>query len=145
MRRFQLIIPTQKAKVDLLYNTDGSLRRIDFTSMVLEPNKLRWFINRIATDIEFIKQGFEGYPVTVTEAELDITFEDFIREYPYKRNTHLAAKFWPNMTSAQQLQAYYAAIDYRKHLEKPVNNWKNPKIANAWLKDKEYLNNWNEL
>ena len=145
MRRFTITIPNQKTPIELLYNSEGILRKIDFCGLVLKSEGVLWFRNRIPVQVEHVFTAFEGMKVTVAEAELEITFEDFAREYPYKRNSHLARKYWPKMTTSQQMQAYYAAVDYRAYLSKPVNDWRTAKLPEKWLKDQEYLNNWKEL
>lgn len=143
MRRF--ILKTQKFKghIEVLYNQEGQLRKLDFANVELSDEAIKWFKMRTAVKVENIMTGYEGTGVMVEESDFEVTFEDFLREYPYKRNTHLARAFWTKMTSSQQYQAFIGAIEYRKYCEK--NTWMNKKIADEWLKKQQYLNKWNEL
>lgn len=143
MRRFILKTTKFTGHIEVLYNLEGQLRKIDFSAVNLSDEAVKWFKIRTAVRVENIEAGFEGTGVIAEEAEFEVTFEDFMREYPYKRNTHLARAHWPKMTSSQQYQAFMAAIEYRKNCDK--NTWRNKMIADKWLKTEQYKNNWREL
>lgn len=145
MRRFLLTIPNKfKGAVEAQYNSNGKLWKMDFSKVELAPEVLSWF----KKGIPVLAENLEQYAATtgvviVTEVEFEVTFEDFMREYPYKRNTHLARIHWPKMTAAQQYQAFLAASEYRKFLVR--NEWQKPKIADKWLKEQQFLNDWANL
>jgi hypothetical protein len=143
MQRYILTSPATKGKVEAIYNSSGILHRIDFAGADLTKEQVYGYKNRIPVLSLNIYEAFQSTNVIVAEAEFEVSFEDFKREYPYKRNTHLAQKFWPKMTSGQQYKAFCAAVAYRKFLEK--NTWQSPKLPEKWLKDEEYLNDWNSL
>lgn len=143
MRKFILKVQKLKVEINVLYNQAGLLEKIDFNKAELTADQIKWFKGRTAAMVENLETGFEATGVIVEEAEFEVTFEDFLREYPYKRNTHLARAFWTKMTSGQQFQAFTGAIDYRKNCEK--NTWRNKMIADKWLKTEQYKNNWKEL
>jgi hypothetical protein len=142
MRRF-LIKGRFKGKVEVIYDGNGLLRKIDFAGAELTAEAVKWFKARTAVRVENINEGFENY-VTIAEAEFETTFADFRREYPYTRNAHLAEKYWPTMTSSNQYRAFIEAVEYRKYCERN-SNWYKPKMADKWLKEQQYLNNWREL
>lgn len=123
----------------------GTLCRIDYTKASgLNPAQIKLYKDRITIKSENIYSAFEGTGVQVEEVDFEVTFQDFIREYPYKRNTHLAESYWPRLTSSEQYQAFCAAIDYRKYCERN-KGWYNPKIAETWLKKAEFKNKWRDL
>lgn len=144
MRRFLLNIPNHKTAIELLYNSDGLLLRLNFNGLALSVEQVTWVKGRTPARVEDIEAAFSVKNIDVREADLEITFDDFMREYPLKKNTHLARKYWPKMSSPKQMQAFYGAVDYRAFLAKPINNYRSPMLPDKWLRDEMYLNNWKE-
>jgi len=144
MRRYIITSPKFKGKVEALYDLKQILFRIDFAAAELNKEQVSYLKGRIPVMMDNILAAFENTPLLVTEADFEVTFEDFKREYPYKRNTHLAEAYWPRLTSSQQYQAFTAAIDYRAYCEKN-KSWYKPQIAETWLKKQEYRNEWKTL
>lgn len=145
MRRFLLTVKSRfKGAIEAHYDVNGQLMKIDFSRcQAIEPDAIRWFKNAIAVRVENIEKPFEGTTVTLAEADFEVSFEDFKREYPYKRNTHLAAAYWPRLTSAQQYSAFLGAMEYRKYLERTT--WQKPMIPDKWLKQEQFKNDWKAL
>jgi hypothetical protein len=146
MKRFTITNQTFKGHIEAIYDFSGHLCRVDFTKASgLTPNMIKVYKDRISILSENAYLAFEGTPAIVTELDFEVTFQDFMREYPYKRNTHLAEAYWPKLTSAEQYQCYCAAMEYRKYCERNKSWYKTPKIAEAWLKNKEFKNDWKSL
>jgi hypothetical protein len=142
MRLFKL---KSKAKghIELLYDNNGLLRKIDFNGVEMSQEAIKWVKGKAAPCVEDVFRAFEGSGATIEEGEFTVTFADFRREYPYTRNAHLAEKYWPTMTSANQYRAFVEAQEYRKYCDR--NTWYKPKMADKWLKEEQYKNNWKEL
>lgn len=136
----RLIITSTKfeGKAELIYHS-GRLVTIDISNAVMSDDVVVAFKRAVPVYMDSLAKSF-GEGTTIVEAEYEVTFDDFIREYPYKRNTHLAREHWPKMGKDDQVKAFFAAIDYRKYCDR--NKWYNPKIAEGWLKKKEFLNDW---
>lgn len=128
--------------INVLYK-EGQLSRIDLASADIEAPVLEKFLTCIHPLEELILTKF-GSETTVIEGEFEVSFDDFLREYPYKRNTHLAREVWPKLSKVEQVQAFEAAKEYRKYCERE-KAWYKPKIAEAWLRKKEFLNDWKTL
>lgn len=143
MKRFTLTSPNIKGHIELIYNNNGILQRIDFAGATLDPKQTHNYKLRISVQAGNLYEAFKETGVIVEEKEFEVTFQDFRREYPYKRNTHLAEAHWPKMTSGNQYKAFVAAIEYRKYCER--NEWYKPMIPDKWLKTEQYKNNWREL
>jgi hypothetical protein len=144
MKRFILTSSQFIGKVEAIYDMNGKLQKIDFAGAELSVEFIKAFKIRITLLAANMYEAFKETGITVTEAEFEVSFEDFKREYPYKRNTHLAQKQWALMTSGEQYKAFVEAMNYRKFLAKQT--WKqNPKLPEKWLKDKEYLNDYTKL
>lgn len=144
MRRFLFTVPHKfKGAIEAHYNTGGQLIKIDFTGVQLTPEAVKFFKSAIPVMVDNIESNFDGKGVTVEETEFIVTYDDFYREYPYKRNSHLAQAHWPKLTSNQQYLAFIQAIEYRNYCSR--NTWYKPQIADKWLKTEQFKNNWKEL
>lgn len=144
MRRFVFTSPGFTGCVESMYDSKGRLLRIDFSKATMTEKAISWFKQRMPVIIDNIEAAFDGVNCTVKEEDIEVSFEDFWRVYPYKRNRHLAEAYWPKLTTNQQYQAFVNAIEYRKYCERH-KKWYNPKIAEAWLKQKEYMNDFKNL
>lgn len=133
-----------KGSVDVVYH-ESKLMKVEFSNCDLEAFGLNMMMKAIPASEENLTEAFQSKDTIVVQGDFDISFDDFMREFPYKRNTHLARDFWPKMKKHEQAQAFVAASDYRKFLEREVNQWRTPMIPDKWLKTKQYLNDWKNL
>jgi len=88
--------------------------------------------------------SFNELPVNILPAEIKVTLQDFKDEYPYSRNMHLLEPIWDKMDMTERVLAVMACKPYKKYGERN-SSWYKFKIAAAWLKGKEYLNDWKNL
>lgn len=145
MRRF-LISNTEKfnGTAQLVYNSQQVLCRIDCTDTDMVADTMRAFKKAVPVTIaELTAGGNFAAGTIVTESDFEISLDDFKREYPYSRNYHLLDLRWPKLKKTEQVQAYYAAIEYRKYCKR--NDWYKSKIADSWLANKEFLNDWRKM
>ena len=133
-----------KGSVSVVYDKDGKVAKIDFTSTDLQPLQIEQMLKLISGHESNISVNFKNADTVIVEGDFEVSFDDFMREYPYKRNTHLAMEYWPKLKKDEQVQAYIAASEYRKYCERE-RSWYKPKIADTWLKKKEYFNDWKNL
>jgi hypothetical protein len=147
MQRFILSSSKIKGKAEVLYDTNGRLVRLDLSAVELSNEQIQWLKHRVSILAEDIYNCFQGSGMVVTEEEFVVTFEDFWNAYPYKRNRHLAEAYWPKMSNSDHYLAFVGAIEYKKFIDRKnaTKQWLNAKIPAAWLKDKEYKNNWKTL
>jgi hypothetical protein len=144
--RLYLISNAKKFKgaVHAVYDFDGKLLRVDFAATDLDALRTEQMLKLISGAEGMVGINFKNADTVIVQGDFECTFEDFMREYPYKRNTHLAREYWPKMKKEEQVQAYVAATAYRKYCERE-QSWYKAKIADTWLKKKEYLNDWKNL
>lgn len=142
MKQFIIKSPKVEGEVRVVYK-EGLLLKIDFSAAKLQVFEIENFKRKVPAMQEHLNTCFNEQ-TTIVETDFEISLEDFKREYPYKRNTHLLPDLWNKMNSADRVLAYYAAIEYRKYCERNVT-WYNPKIAASWLQKKEYLNDWKSM
>jgi hypothetical protein len=141
MKQFIIKSPKVEGEVRVMYN-EGQLQKIDFSGAKLQVFEIENFKRKVPALQDHLNGSFNEQ-TTIVETDFEISLEDFKREYPYKRNTHLLPDLWNKMSSADKVLAYYAAIEYRRYCER--NDWYNPKIAATWLTKKEYLNDWKTM
>jgi len=130
--------------VELLY-LEGRLQRVSFENAVIEDKNQLWILRRVPLyefELVGMMESAKGQ-ITLVQDTYNVTLDDFIREYPYKRNTHLLPAVWGKLNTADQVRAWLAAREYRRYCDR--NGWYKPKIAAAWLKNKEFLNDWKNL
>jgi hypothetical protein len=144
MRLFKITNPKFTGEVDALYG-DNNILKIDFTNAAMPIDVLAAFKRAIpATIQEFLIGKWCGSETQIVEANYEVSLDDFKREYPYKRNTHLLQPIWDRMSVTNKIQAVAAAKKYRKHCDKN-KHWYNPLIAATWLNNKEFLNDWDKM
>lgn len=146
MRRFYISSEKFTGSGEIVYNESGCLVFFDFRGTNISGAGMKQLVKDvIPVNINNLETQFSAYPVLVCiEAEFSVTLEDFKREYPYARNMHLLPEIWQRLDKTNQVLAWKAAQDYRKYCERN-NTWYKPKIAAAWLKTKEFLNDWKKL
>ncbi|MFT4062548.1 MAG: hypothetical protein QM642_09365 [Edaphocola sp.] len=144
MNKYNLTSKSFNGVVSLIY-ASGLLVSIDAISGSLNENQLHYLYANIPVnegDLEAYKGSLKN--TTITPVEYTVTLAEFKREYPYSRNMHLLDKIWEKMNQGEQIRAWAGAKAYRRYCNRNAG-WYKPKIAAAWLKDKEYLNNWDEM
>lgn len=145
MKRYLLKSQGIKGHVEVIYNMSGVLHRLDFANATASRDQIKNYKFAIPVMAENIYEQFKEKGVHVEEAEFEVTFQDFMREYGYKRNTHLAAKVFPLLTSGEQYKAFVEAIEYRKYCERNASWGYKPMLPEKWLKTKQFLNEWSKL
>ncbi len=145
MKRYCLSAKTFTGEAELIYDDAGALLKIDFsnTSTTVEQ---RYHIKiNVPMTLTHLEEGGHNLSksISIIAKDIEISFEMFWKEYPYKRNRHLVEGYWPMMNKTDQVTAYLAAIEYGKYCTR--NKWYNAKIADLWLKKKEFLNDWKNL
>lgn len=144
MNLYKITNPKFTGEIEVLYN-DLQLLKFDVQNANIDKEVLAAFKRSIpATLAAFLEGSWCGSDTTVVQGTFEVTLDDFTREYPYKRNTHLLPPIWQKMPTIDKIQAVAAAKAYRKYCGKN-ESWYTPKIAAAWLKNKEYLNDWSKL
>ena len=142
MKRYILTSKQFKGKVEALYEGKGVLCRIDWAGATLTPEWVKWFKTGIPVMSEYIYSNFKETPIIVTEADFEVTFEDFKKVYPRKRNTHLAAKYWPKLTTGNQYLAYLSAIAYSRHCDLKVLAPEFIMMPETFLRKEMWKNDW---
>lgn len=143
MRKFFITSPNYTGQAEIVFNAAGVLSKVLFTDCELSVGQVMAIKAKLPAHISQIEAAFKDTAATVVEAEFEADFAEFWKLYPYKRNKHLAAAYWPKMKKADQVQAIIAVVEYAAYLKR--NEWCQAKIAELWLKKGEYLNDWKKL
>lgn len=142
MRKFLLSAGFFNGDAEIIYDAEGRLVRFDVLATNMTTGMVKQFKEKLPAHVDALATAFTN--VTIVEGTIDFTAEDIVREYPYKRNTHLVAPIVAKMNQTDRVLAYYAAIEYRKYCDRE-KKWYKPKILASWLKEKEYLNDWKKM
>lgn len=144
MRKFIMISDAYEGGVILYYN-DGLLACVDVRETNMDDRGRLWLFANIPVFetglLEFSKRLKSS---NIAEDTIEIDLDDFKREYPYARNSHLLPPIWKKMNKSEQVKAYLAAREYRRYCDREAR-WYKPKIAAAWLRAKEYMNDWRKM
>lgn len=144
MRKFNITNPKFTGHIEVLYNKSEQLVQFNTQHATIADDVLKHFKMVLPVQLQqFINgQAFSSETIIVEDV-MDVSFDDFYEQYPYKRNPHTAKDVWARLTVAERIQAYYAAIDYKAYCRK--HEWYTPKIAEGWLRKKEFLNDWKKM
>lgn len=144
MKRYLISSPKYTGDIDVLYDAEGRLVKLDFMGTNCSTGQITGAKARIPADVTQLADAFADTDVKIIPTDVVVTVEDFKREYPYQRNMHLLPPIWEKLSTSDRVQAVYAAIEYRRYCERE-KHWYKPKIAAAWLKEKQWLNDWKKL
>jgi hypothetical protein len=146
MNRYLITATTDlfEGTVELLYQY-GTLVSISTRDCSMKLATRAAFYQRIPVEEMLLERWFAGTKnLVLVQENYTVTLEDFTREYPYRRNSHLLPDIWKKLPQTEQIQAVEAAKAYRSYCHREAA-WYKPKIAAAWLKNKEFLNDWKKL
>jgi hypothetical protein len=144
MKRYLLTSTKFTGEVEMLYDAEGVLRRIDMRNTSLTAQQVHALKKQVPAHDSLLAESFTDPGTVIVPAEFNVTLADFKHEYPYQRNMHLLPAIWDKMAKTEQVIAWEAAKEYRRYCKRN-EGWYKPKIAAAWLKAKEYLNDWKTL
>lgn len=145
MRRFVLTSPSHKGYVEAIYDTSDELWRINFCNATINRDWKKAYKNRITILVDNLETAFAETGIKVEEKDFEVLFDDFKREYPYKRNTHLAEAYWHKLTSSKQYCAFVAAIEYAQYCNRRNLDKQFILLPEKFLKTEQWKNNWREL
>jgi hypothetical protein len=153
MRQFLITAAAFNGQARLIYDDDGILITVDSSETDMPPDARKWLFKHVpiyelgnADSADISLNDFKGKlkQAQIIESDFEVSLDDFTRQYPYKRNSHLIPDIWKKMSTSDQVKAVFAAKEYRKYCDRN-KQWYKSKIAATWLKDKEYLNDWKNL
>lgn len=105
MQLFKITHPSYTGEIEVLYN-NGSLQKFDFANTGLNDSVKNSFKTKVPIIItDFLKGEWCGKNTTVVEASYEVFLDDFKKEYPYKRNTHLLQPIWDKMQMSHKIQS----------------------------------------
>lgn len=144
MRRFLITSPRFTGTIELWYNFEGLIARVDLCEAALDFTQLLYLLKNLSPDVIQFNGMLTGSNLEIKEVPFELSLDDFKREYPYSRNYHLLQPIWHTMSAKERVLAFFAAIQYRKYCERN-SSWYKPKIAASWLQKKEFKNDWRKM
>lgn len=146
MRRFVISSDKFSGNIEVVFNEVGNLVLLDIRNASINTGGTKKLLQEIIPPhisvLEQYLRNVQGF--VCIESEYEVSLEDFKKAYPYSRNMHLLPPIWEKMGKAEQIQSIKSASEYKTFCEKNAG-WYKPRIAAAWLRAKEYLNDWKKL
>jgi hypothetical protein len=136
------IITSQKftGQVELIYNGNGTLAKIDFTPGELDHHQVHYLVKHIPANEVDMSTSFQNLPITIVSEDYRITFDDFWNYYDQKHNRKRAEALWKKLSKTDQVIAYNGLKAYTKHLN--ANAWKNKADPDTYLRNRMWENNY---
>jgi hypothetical protein len=144
MRKFLLTGNKFTGAAELIFNELEVLHRIDLINTNMNRSQVHAIKSIVpVTILDLQKEDWMPPGLLIVEEGFVVTFEQFYDSYPLKRNRFKVEKVWCKMDKTEQVKAYFNLPLYKKYLTKEA--WQKPMIADRFLRDKEYLTEWNKL
>ncbi|HMO63321.1 MAG TPA: hypothetical protein PKC39_14645 [Ferruginibacter sp.] len=143
MNRY-LITNTDKftGQAELVYNATGTLIIIDCSNTDMPLHTMQHFKQAVPVSEAGITAAFH-HPTVVVQAGYNISFEQFYKAYPLKRNRYKAEKQWARLNETERIKAYHSLAAYKAYLHR--NPWQTPMLADTYLSRKEFETEWHKI
>lgn len=143
MKKYSITGNLFEGEIQLIF-LNSELVKIDFLNAKLSNFQKDKFLKLAVireVDLEDMRNRMSG--CILVSDDYTITLDEFKKAYPYARNSHLLPPVWNKLSANEQVMAWLKAQDYARYCKR--NDWYKPKIAAKWLKDREWLNDWNRM
>jgi hypothetical protein len=140
MKRFLISSPQFTGDAEIIYDAADRLIRIDVSATNMPCNMVDKFKEKIPSNVIAITTVFAGTAATVVEAALQISFEQFWKEYNHKVKKIRAKEAWDKLSEADQVKAFYGIAAYDKFLKK--GGWRSKVDADRYLKERYFENEY---
>lgn len=141
MKQYHITNPAFTGHASIVYR-DGQLVKIDVSETNMTAAQVDHFKRSVHVDINQLTANFSSQ-TTIVEASIEITFSEFYKAYPYKRNRYKAEKEWNKLSKTDQLTAFYSLTDYAKYLKD--EDWLTPQCCDTYLNQRNFETNWKTL
>lgn len=144
MRKFLITNPKYTGAAEVIYNDNATLCLVDLTKTDMSGHTVDHFLHSIPSSMITLINGTRfSKETTIVDGDLDVNFELFYKDYPLKRNRYKVEQVWNTLSKEDQVKAFYSLHSYKKYITK--NPWYNAMIGDKYLRNKEYLTEWNKL
>lgn len=147
MKRFLITNPRFTGEAEIIYNENALLMVIDISNTSMGENMIANFKRAVPAHCspENLAAAFTG-ETTIVAADLEITWEMFYGDWPYKRNAHVARKLWDKMNSSDQAIAWHNKKDYIGYCKRQQAKYEyQPMMADSYLRKREFETDWKKL
>lgn len=143
MRKF--IISSEKftGEIEVIYNDDGDLDKLDFMRSTANHDQRKLIKQSLAIVVEELVQRLKTLPIVIMETDFVCTFDMFYEAYKRKENPARAKKKWDLLSKADQLKAYLTIAAYDKHLKR--ENWRHKAGPDTYLFNRMFESDWKSL
>jgi hypothetical protein len=138
-------LPDQE--IAITYNANGRLLKWDATSMHgLQPLQLQWLKNATPAELTDPKAQFTQMiasakgKIAITQGAFDVSFDTFWKAYAYARNSYKAKEQYNKLIYADKVALIGSLVAYNAYCRK--NQWYNKQLADSYIRNKQWLNDW---
>lgn len=146
MKRFLITSPKFNGEAEVHYNERGTLSCIDLRNTDMDEMTVAHFKHATpATLTRLLSPGPAcsfSHETVIVEAEFEVTFELFYKDYPYKRNAYKVRAQFEKMNKSDKVKAFYSLHEYKKFLSRTGCF---AMIGDRYLKDKEFETDWKKV
>jgi hypothetical protein len=129
----------------VVYNAQGQLIKIDTSATNMDAATLQAFKAIVPVRVQELEAGTGFTAATkIIAQDYEVSFEDFWKKYPLKRNRYKAEECWRRMSKGEQIEAYINIDEYTKWAKKQFEGYQ-PMLADRYLRSKEYKTNWKKV
>ncbi len=143
MKKYNVTHPDFTGAAELSYN-EGYLVAVSVEDTNMTARQVYDFIRAIPIKQSNLQQYTADSGSEVVNMNWTYTLEDFKHDYPYQRNMHQLPDIWKKLPPSDLVKISRSVKEYKKYCQREAH-WYKPKIAAAWLKAKEYLNDWKTM
>ena len=140
MRTFHITSARFTGHVELLYNAEETLVKIDFSNAQLKLKQMQVFLQKLPLAICTIEQFVTELPVTIVEADYCVTFDMFWQAYDKKINKKRCEPLFNKLNKARQIAALNGIKQYDRFLK--AEGWRKKADPENYLRNEMWENDW---
>lgn len=139
MKRFLITSPKYTGEAELIYNSDGILKKIDCGATDMDARLMHHFKTSVPVNMQGIATAFSPLTVVV-ESDIVIHFNEFWLKYNHKFNKERCEKLWERLSKTDKIRAFYDLDKYHKYLRKNETQFK--MHPDTYLRNKAWMNDY---
>lgn len=141
MRRFIITSVKFSGEAEIFYDDKGTLCKIDAMPTNMSKETIDAFKRAVPACIDTLLQGKTfSTGTTIIEADYEITFDMFWRQYNKKINKVRCILLFGKLNKTEQIKAFVGIKEYDRYLKKEI--WRSKADPETYLRNKYWLNEY---
>lgn len=139
MRKFIITAAEYNGEAVVVYDHSGRLAELNLQQTDMTIEQRHFFKAKVASSLANIAAKFDA-ATTIIEADYEVPFEQFWKEYGKKINKARCILLWNKMNKAQQLAAWQGIKKYDAYLKK--ESWRTKADPETYLRNRYWDNEY---